>query len=333
MCIRDSPKVPGNTVYKTSSKDKQDAFDKALEDAKTALEEAKQAIENAKKPGAAALTSDQEATQQKKVDDALDKLVRAREALDGIDTAPLENAIASAPDIRTDDKYRNADSDKQQAYDDAIKAAQQLLDKLNGKEAAGAGELTTKEDKQRALDAALKRINDAYNALNGHFSPGFRPSYPDDSTPQVVPGTGAGAGNGAENGAGNGAGAENGAGTGAGTGAGAGTDAGTGSGAGAASGAGVGTGAGAGAVDADAIKNAVQTTADATAPRNPGAMTDAQSPETSGATDAQGKHARLAKTFDAAPVGAFALMTCAAAGLLGAGALRRKVKNARHSRR
>ena len=238
------PKVPGNTVYKTSSKDKQDAFDKALEDAKTALEEAKQAIENAKKPGAAALTSDQEATQQKKVDDALDKLVRAREALDGIDTAPLENAIASAPDIRTDDKYRNADSDKQQAYDDAIKAAQQLLDKLNGKEAAG-----------------------------------------------------------------------------------------TGSGAGAASGAGVGTGAGAGAVDADAIKNAVQTTADATAPRNPGAMTDAQSPETSGATDAQGKHARLAKTFDAAPVGAFALMTCAAAGLLGAGALRRKVKNARHSRR
>lgn len=34
------PKVPGNTVYKTSSKNKREAFDKALEDAKTALKEA-----------------------------------------------------------------------------------------------------------------------------------------------------------------------------------------------------------------------------------------------------------------------------------------------------
>ena len=367
------PKTPGDPLYTTASKEKQEAFDKALSDAEAALKTANDDNANQEKPDSTPRTPEQEAAAQKAVDDALQKLEEARKALDGVDTKPLENAIASAHGIRTDDKYRNADSDKQQAYDAAIEAAQQLIAQLTGKATAPAGTLTTKDDKQHALDAALKRINDAYNALNGHFSPGFRPSYPDDSTPQVVPGTGAGdgagtgagaqagtgtgAGAGAENGAGTGAGngsgtdtgagaqagtgngagnsagAGTGAGTGTGTGAGAGTDAGTGSGAGAASGAGVGTGSGAGAVDADAIKNAVQTTADATAPRNPGAMTDAQSPETSGATDAQGKHARLAKTSDAAPVGAFALMTCAAAGLLGAGALRRKVKNARHSRR
>ena len=363
-----NPKKSGDPSYKTASKDKKDAFDQALKDAEKALKEANEATADTVKP---AKKPDELAAIQQKVDQALQNLQKAREELDGVNTKPLENAIAAADPTHKTDKYRNADEDKQQAYDAAIEAAQQLLDQLNGKATAPAGTLTTKDDKQHALDAALKRINDAYNALNGHFSPGFRPSYPDDSTPQVVPGTGAGdgagTGAGTGTGAGDGAGAENGAGTGAGngsgtdtgagaqagtgnaagnsagagtgagtgtgTGAGAGTDAGTGSGAGAASGAGVGTGAGAGAVDADAIKNAVQTTADATAPRNLGAMTDAQSPETSGATDAQGKHARLAKTSDAAPVGAFALMTCAAAGLLGAGALRRKVKNARHSRR
>ena len=116
-----------------------------------------------------------------------------------------------------------------------------------------------------------------------------------------------------------------------GTGAGTGADVNVGAGAGA--GVGADTGTGAGAVDADAIKNAVQTTADETAPRNPGAMTGAQSPESSAVTDAHGKHIQLPKTADAAPLSAFALMMSATASVVGAGALRRKEKNARHSKR
>ena len=354
-----NPAKPGNPVYNTSSKAKKDAFDQALTAAEDALKTAKEDNANQAKPGTTPRTPEQEAQAQQAVDTALQNLQKAREELDGVDTKPLKNAIAAADPTHKTDKYRNADEDKQQAYDAAIEAGKQLLQQLVAGGAGGAGgvgALTTKEQKQAALDAALKQINDTYAALNGHFSPGFRPSYPDDSTPQGVPGTGAGAGTGTGTGAGTGAGTQAGAGTGAGTGAGegagtgagagngagaqgAGTEAGAGNGAGsqAAAGAGnaaqAGKGAGSAAVDADALKAAVATAAQASAPRNANVTADALSSNASLAENAHGKHARLAKTADAAPMGAFALMTCAAAGLLGAGALRRKVKNARHSRR
>lgn len=157
------PKVPGNTVYKTSSKNKREAFDKALEDAKTALEEAKQAIENAKKPGAAALTPDQETAQQKKVDDALDKLVSAREALDGVDTDPLQNEVNASGDVKQTDTYINADKNKKDAYDVALEKAQNLLKVL----AQPDTDPRTKEQKEQALKAALDELVAAKNALNG----------------------------------------------------------------------------------------------------------------------------------------------------------------------
>lgn len=349
-----NPAKPGNPVYNTSSKAKKDAFDQALAAAEDALKKAKEDNANQAKPGTTPRTPEQEAQAQQAVDDALQKLEDARRALDGVDTKPLEKAIAAADPTHKTDKYKNADEDKQQAYDAAIEAGKQLLQQLaaggGAGGGAGAGALTTKEQKQSALDAALKQINDTYAALNGHFSPGFRPWYPDDDMPEPVPQPGdtstkpqGESGDGGSGSAGSGAGTGDGSGTGAGagTGADAGTDVGTGAGTGAdvnvgaGAGAGVGadTGTGAGAVDADAIKNAVQTTADATAPRNPGAMTGAQSPESSAATDAHGKHIQLPKTADAAPLSAFALMMSATASVVGAGALRRKVKNARHSKR
>lgn len=329
-----NPAKPGNPVYNTSSKAKKDAFDQALAAAEDALKKAKEDNANQAKPGTTPRTPEQEAAAQKAVDDALQKLEDARRALDGVDTKPLEKAIAAADPTHKTDKYKNADEDKQQAYDAAIEAGKQLLQQLaaggGAGGGAGAGALTTKEQKQSALDAALKQINDTYAALNGHFSPGFRPWYPDDDMPEPVPQPGDTStkpqGESGDGGSGS-----------AGSGADVNTDAGTGSGADTGSGAGAGTGAdtgtGAGAVDADAIKNAVQTTADATAPRNPGAMTGAQSPESSAATDAHGKHIQLPKTADAAPLSAFALMMSATASVVGAGALRRKVKNARHSKR
>lgn len=162
------PKVPGNTVYKTSSKNKRDAFDKALEDAKTALKEAKQAIENAKKPGAAALTPDQETTQQKKVDDALDKLVSAREALDGVDTNPLQAEVDNDGALKDDISYKNASQAKKDAFDKALKDAKDLISQLGdlentGKQYAG----KSQKEKQALVDKALKTLKDAAAALDG----------------------------------------------------------------------------------------------------------------------------------------------------------------------
>ena len=162
------PKVPGNTVYKTSSKNKRDAFDKALEDAKKALEEAKQAIENAKKPGATALTPDQEATQQKKVDDALDKLVSAREALDGVDTDPLQAEVDNDGALKDDISYKNASQAKKDAFDKALKGAKDLISQLGdlentGKQYAG----KSQKEKQALVDKALKTLKDAAAALDG----------------------------------------------------------------------------------------------------------------------------------------------------------------------
>ena len=162
------PKVPGNTVYKTSSKNKREAFDKALEDAKTALEEAKQAIENAKKPGAAALTPDQETAQQKKVDDALDKLVSAREALDGVDTDPLQAEVDNDGALKDDISYKNASQAKKDAFDKALKDAKDLISQLGdlentGKQYAG----KSQKEKQALVDKALKTLKDAAAALDG----------------------------------------------------------------------------------------------------------------------------------------------------------------------
>ena len=251
-----NPKTPGKPVYITASKDKKAAFDQALTEAEAALKTAEDENKEHEQPGKTPRTAEQEAAAQKAVDDALQKLEDARRALDGVDTKPLEKAIAAADPTHKTDKYKNADEDKQQAYDAAIEAGKQLLQQLAAGGAGGgtgASALTTKEQKQSALDAALKQINDTYAALNGHFSPGFRPWYPDDDTPEPTP--------------------------------------------------------------------------------QPGAMTGAQSPESSAVTDAHGKHIQLPKTADAAPLSAFALMMSATAGVVGAGALRRKVKNARHSKR
>lgn len=162
------PKVPGNTVYKTSTQAKRDAFDKALEDAKKALEEVKQAIENANKPGAAALTPDQETAQQKKVDDVLDKLVSAREALDGVDTNPLQAEVDNDGALKDDISYKNASQAKKDAFDKALKDAKDLISQLGdlentGKQYAG----KSQKEKQALVDKALKTLKDAAAALDG----------------------------------------------------------------------------------------------------------------------------------------------------------------------
>ena len=158
------PKTPGDSLYTTASQDKKTAFDTALTEAQTAFNNAKNADVS---------TADKEAEAQKKIDEALDKLIRARLALDGVNTKPLQDEIGKENDVKSNVKYTNADTDKKQAYDKALKDAQDLIKNLTTTTAGGAapqyGNITldSKENKQKALDEALKALQKAYNELNG----------------------------------------------------------------------------------------------------------------------------------------------------------------------
>lgn len=172
------PKTPGDSVYTTASADKKDAFDKALNEAQTVLNGADTAdISDA----------DKEATEQNEIDAALDKLIKARLALDGVNTKPLQDEIDNAPTVKGNVSYTKASADKKKAYDDALEAAQKLIAQLTGKDTQQGGqgaqqsELKTKEQKQQALDAALKALRDAAAALDGKESTPVPPS-DDDNT-------------------------------------------------------------------------------------------------------------------------------------------------------
>ncbi len=70
--------------------------------------------------------------------------------------ANLQNGINNESQVKSSEKYRDADTNKQQEYDNAITAAKAILNKSTGPN-------TT----QNAVEAALQRVNTAKDALNG----------------------------------------------------------------------------------------------------------------------------------------------------------------------
>lgn len=70
--------------------------------------------------------------------------------------ANLQNGINNESQVKSSEKYRDADTNKQQEYDNAITAAKAILNKSTGPNTA-----------QNAVEAALQRVNTAKNALNG----------------------------------------------------------------------------------------------------------------------------------------------------------------------
>lgn len=182
-----TPATKGDSVYTTASQDKKDAFDQALNEAEKALKTANDDNANYKKEGTTPRTPEQEAKAQKAVDEALDKLIKARLALDGVNTKPLQDEIDNAPTVKGNVSYTKASADKKKAYDDALEAAQKLIAQLTGKDTQQGGqgaqqsELKTKEQKQQALDAALKALRDAAAALDGKEPTPVPPS-DDDNT-------------------------------------------------------------------------------------------------------------------------------------------------------
>ena len=183
------PKTAGDSVYTTASADKKKAFDDALTEAETALNKANGDNDNDKKPGTTPRTPEKEAEDQKAVDDALDKLIKARLALDGVDTKPLQAEIDKDSNVKDLDKYKYADQTKKEAFDNALKAAKKLIAQLTGKDTQQPGaqqpELKTKEQKQNALAEAKKALQKAYNELNGK-TPEPTPTPTPTPTPAAV---------------------------------------------------------------------------------------------------------------------------------------------------
>ncbi|HEA6243516.1 TPA: hyperosmolarity resistance protein Ebh [Staphylococcus aureus] len=70
--------------------------------------------------------------------------------------ANLQNGINNESQVKSSEKYRDADTNKQQEYDNAITAAKAILNKSTGPNTA-----------QNAVEAALQRVNTAKDALNG----------------------------------------------------------------------------------------------------------------------------------------------------------------------
>ena len=177
-----TPATKGDSVYTTASKDKKDAFDAAL----TAAE---QALKDASKEDLDISTADKEAEQQRKIDDALDKLIKARLALDGVDTKPLQDEIDKDSKVKDSDRYTySTTTDKKTAFDKALQAAKDLIDKLTGKKKASADDhLDTKENKQKALDDALAKLKEAEKALDGKKPAPTPVPTPVNPTPEPVP--------------------------------------------------------------------------------------------------------------------------------------------------
>lgn len=153
------PKTPGNSVYNTSSKAKKDEFDKALGEAQTVLNGAKNADIS---------TADKEAAEQKEIDAALDKLIKARLALDGVNTDALQAEVTKDAKLPDEVSYKNASQAKKDAFDKALKDAKDLISQLGdlentGKQYAG----KSQKEKQALVDKALKTLKDAAAALDG----------------------------------------------------------------------------------------------------------------------------------------------------------------------
>ncbi|WP_250309486.1 sugar-binding protein [Gardnerella sp. Marseille-Q2328] len=179
-----NPKTAGDSVYTTASADKKTAFDKALNEAQTVLNGAKTAdISDA----------DKEAAEQNEIDAALDKLIKARLALDGVNTKPLQEEIDKDIKVKDSDRYTySTTTDKKTTFAKALQAAQDLIDKLTGKKPASADDnLDTKENKQKALDDALAKLKAAEAALDGHApTPTPTPSVDKSHLQQGINGSG-----------------------------------------------------------------------------------------------------------------------------------------------
>ena len=156
--VKDAPNVRNTPAYYNAASAKQQAYNTAISDGSEALK--------AQNPTVESLT------------DALNKINEAKSALDGQPTnkQALQAAVNKSKDVKDSNNYANADQNAKTAYDNAVTAAQGVLDNSNATQAQVTqalqdlntangklnGDAKTEEVKQ-ALEAAVK---DAPNVRN-----------------------------------------------------------------------------------------------------------------------------------------------------------------------
>ncbi len=169
----DNTDVPTEAKYYNASKDKKDAYDKALQDAKTLYDQVKNTDESK-------LTEDQKA----QIDNATIKLNKARAELDGPDTnkdglntsieadgKPAQGQTAASgtqatnqfknvsdpdfktPDGKPDTKKNKEAQDAKTAYDNALAEANKVKDNTNATQAQV-------DEAKAKLDEARAKLND-----------------------------------------------------------------------------------------------------------------------------------------------------------------------------
>ena len=145
--INDAEQIKKTDRYKNSTPKEKEAFDKALDHAKTVLNDpyaTSESIENAIKGLQEAengLTGNQDKTQVKK---------------------DLQDALNKAKQMKNSDVYKNASKDAQNALDQAIKNAENVLNNPNA----------TKADYQSALDqlnGAMTGLQNSSNSQNTDY--------------------------------------------------------------------------------------------------------------------------------------------------------------------
>ncbi|RDW96850.1 hypothetical protein gvb04_02800 [Gardnerella vaginalis] len=91
---------------------------------------------------------------EKEISDATTALTNAVKGLDGRDTSDLQNAVNDANIKKSKVAYKNADKDKRDNFDQALQAAQDILNNPQGKT-------------EKAINDAKTKLETASNALNG----------------------------------------------------------------------------------------------------------------------------------------------------------------------
>ena len=127
--------------YTYSTKEKKDAFDQALQEAKDLIDKL-----TGKKQAGTDDHLDTKENKQRALDAALKKLQEAEEALKGkkpveptptptptpsVDKSHLQQGIDNGSDVHNSDEYNNAPSDKKQAYDHALDHANEVNNNPN----------------------------------------------------------------------------------------------------------------------------------------------------------------------------------------------------------
>ncbi|MGO5457754.1 FIVAR domain-containing protein, partial [Lactobacillus amylovorus] len=124
-----------SATYYNAASAKQQAYNTAISDGSEALK--------AQNPTVESLT------------DALNKINEAKSALDGqpTDKQALQAAVNKSKDVKDSNNYANADQNAKTAYDNAVTAAQGVLDNSNATQAQ--------------VTQALQDLNTANGKLNG----------------------------------------------------------------------------------------------------------------------------------------------------------------------